>query len=47
MFLLKKPTKPIFLNSEPKPVQTDHFRAGSVRLIEEKFEKTDTIRGKC
>jgi hypothetical protein len=38
-FFFKKPTKPIFFNSELKPVQTDHFLYGSVRLIEKCFWK--------
>jgi hypothetical protein len=38
-FLLEKTNQTeflFFLNSELKPIQTDHFRFGSVRLIKEK-----------
>ena len=38
-FLLEKTNQTeflFFLNSELKPIQTDHFRFGSIRLIKEK-----------
>jgi hypothetical protein len=36
-FSSKKITKPVFFKKKkPKPVQTDQFRFGLVRLIEEK-----------
>jgi len=45
-FSSKKITKPVFLKkteTEPKPVQTDQFRFGLVRLIEEKNWKNQFI----
>jgi len=47
-FSSKKIIKPVFFfkkktETEPKPVQTDQFRFGLVRLIEEKNRKNQLI----